>query len=135
MRGSVVGRRSGRLCCRSGRRGRVVRFLVRLTKVDSLIAVQSNVRVNHQNCSTANRTFCSSPKTLYVPSVGASGGIKYRSSGDTPSARRSFGVHFLPVELFELADSFLIFSNFSMLSVVKCFQNGGGGGKAAVRAR
>lgn len=83
----------------------------------------------------ASRTFCSSPNTEYVPSVGASGGIKYRSSGGTSSVRRSLAVHFLPVEDFEPADSFLIFSSFSMLSVVKCFQNGGGGGKAAVRAR
>lgn len=83
----------------------------------------------------AGLTFCNSPNTLYVPSVGASGGVKYRSSGGTSNARRSLAVHFLPGEVFDPADSFLIFSNFSMLSVVKCFQNGGGGGKAAVRAR
>lgn len=43
MRGSVVGRRFGRLCRRSGCRDKVVLFLVHLGWVDWLIAIQSEM--------------------------------------------------------------------------------------------
>lgn len=82
-----------------------------------------------------DRTFCNSPKTVYVPSVGAAGGIKYRSSAGTSNACKSSGDHFFPRDFFVVAASCFIVSNFSIFSIVKCFQNGGGGGKGAVRAR
>lgn len=43
MRGSVVGHRFVRLCRQSGRRDRVVLFLVHLGWVDWLIAIQSEM--------------------------------------------------------------------------------------------
>lgn len=94
-------------------------------------------------------TFIDSPSISNVPSVGAGGGIRYLNSRGTSSKACSF-VGVQTVVFFDFFDTLLptlssllcpfseaAFSSSSLatLAGVKCFQNGGGAGKAAEMVR